>query len=218
MRERPILFSGPMVRAILEGRKTQTRRVAKFVPLEAGVSLGFSGLSSGEFMTGVPSSGAVLYSRGRGGVWQQRTQPLHCPFGAPGDRLWVRETWHHWPEERAGDYGEILAAPEHFEYRADGEAPGLKWRPSIHMPRWASRIALEVTDVRVERLQSISQDDAVAEGVESNVDDGVTYYGPLNHGHIDPRVAFQQIWLDIHGEGSWAANPWVWVVSFRRLP
>lgn len=90
-------------------------------------------------------------------------------------------------------------------------------RPSIYMPRWASRITLEVTGVRVERLNDINQEDAIAEGVEAHDDDGVTYYGPLGRGVCDPIVAYRSLWDSINGPGSWAANPWVWVVEFKRV-
>jgi hypothetical protein len=90
------------------------------------------------------------------------------------------------------------------------------WRSSTTMPRWASRLTLEVVSVRVERLQAITEADARAEGLESSVDDGVTYWGPVGKGHFDPRVAYRSLWESLHGPGSWAANPWVWVVGFRR--
>jgi hypothetical protein len=121
MTERPILFSGPMVRALVEGRKTQTRRPAKFVPLEPGFNLGFSDVTVGHYCTGVPSSGFVLYSRGRGGVWQQRTAILRCPFGEPGDRLWVRETWAPTPKTEAWKDRPAV-------YAADGRPP-YRWLP-----------------------------------------------------------------------------------------
>lgn len=224
-RERPILFSGPMVRAILEGRKCQTRRLAKFKPLEAGLSLGFSGLSAGHFRTGVPSSGSVLYSRGRGGVWQQRTAPLHCPYGAPGDRLWCKETW-------GPCAGGVV-------YRADsltGCPDGGRWKPAIHMPRWASRLTLEVTDVRLERLQDISEEDIRAEGIDSlvactmlggrgasgaalrRIGCGDLYDRKPNTMDWSPRDCWQVAWDSINGKRApWESNPWVWVVGFRRL-
>ena len=159
-KERPILLNDEMVRAVLEGRKTQTRRVCKFVPLNPGLNLKWSGLSIGHYCTDVPSSGFVLYSRDGEMRWQQKTQRLHCPFGAAGDRLWVREAWNTlFPsdtlQKRKSEVQYRATNPEAFEY--------LKARPSIHMPRWASRITLEITGVRAQRLQDISEEDADAE-------------------------------------------------------
>ncbi len=179
-KERPILFSGPMVRAILEGRKTQTRRVAKTSPSSSS--------STGHF---------VHLSHGRSIETDERALPF-CPYGQPGDRLWVRETW-----AKAGEVGDDI------EYRADNPDPlGAKWRPSIHMPRWASRITLEITGVRVERLTSISSEDARAEGIEWNE-------GPFRCGHTNHVSAFKSVWESINGKGSWSADPWVWVIDFK---
>lgn len=243
MRERPILFSGEMVRALLDGLKTQTRRVAKFQPIEPGFNLGFSGVSAGHFCTDVPSSGHVLYSRRGDGVWEQRTKPLHCPYGQPGDRLWVRETWG----QSARDRVLYRASPDDVAAIAREEewVSQPRWRPSIHMPRWASRITLEITDVRVERVQEISEEDAKAEGVywqEPTEDDrawarkrfgsdddmtGVWVapgtdcgYGPKEHRqrwHVTARGAFEFLWDSINAKRGygWDANPWVWALSFR---
>jgi len=206
-RERPILFSSEMVKAILDGRKTMTRRVVKPQPKTAGLS-------------GVY---ADLYHRGpEWAFWlpdrrmtEPRTWP--CPFGQPGDRLWVRETW------AIRDCNPLLAAI----FRADcveddsGEREGwwmdknrngdevfipgkVEWRPSIFMPRWASRITLEITAVRVERVQDITEEDAWAEGIRTP----------------NPVAGFMLRWEDLNlkrGYG-WDANPWAWVITFRRLP
>ena len=209
-KERPILFSGPMVRAILEGCKTQTRRIIKsqpqFFPSAAGGSWG----------------------------WYQGKPP--CPFGEPGNRLWVREKC------RVASNTSGKNAWHSFEYAAggpspirDGEIPGkwfpsksfnadgsLRWQPSIHMPRWASRITLEITGVRVERLQDISEEDARAEGVSiAKSEDGSSGYGDTEGLGRFPqyslRWGFKHLWESINSEGSWAANPWVWVVEFKRL-
>ena len=182
-KERPILFSGPMVRAILEGRKTQTRRVVKFDPC--------------------PSSYAMVsHYDGLGNVVLTDGSYLRCPYGQPGDRLWVRETWAH----RRWMLGDASPDPTTV-YRADSDdLRGCdRWRPSIHMPRWASRITLEVVSVRVERLQDISEEDAMAEGVAL----AENYRGRLAH--------FAGLWEQINDLGSWNANPWVWVVEFRKL-
>jgi hypothetical protein len=208
MKERPILFSAPMVRALLDGTKTQTRRVCKWRDLAAGLNLGFSGLSV-QHMPG----GWVLESPSRtSSEW--RCSPTPCPYGQPGDRLWVRET-----TVRVEDHG--YSGPvyvESDEGRAcltGGLAPSeddctevepydIRRRPAIHMPRSMSRIDLEVTGVRVERLQEISADDCFAEGIQLRVE-------------TPAKTQYARLWEQINGAGSWAANPWVWVVEFRRI-
>lgn len=209
-RERPILFSGAMVRAILAGTKTQTRRVARTRRIHA------TGGTLDE--TYMPMGRGRCIVLGKDGTWPVDALSL-CPYGRPGDRLWVRETWYcdHMdcinkiPKDRSAH-----ADDSPLLYRADGECceqipecdhsggHGAQWRPSIHMPRWASRITLEVTGVRVERLQKISEEDAQAEGVFSI---GV---GP-------PMALFFDLWRKINGPLSVAADPWVWVVTFKRL-
>ena len=204
MKERPIPFRAEMVRALLAGTKTQTRRVVKprhdwhvdEVPDDRGVFRPW------------PVFEAYVYA-------EPETVEVPCPYGAPGDQLWVRET-----VKRVTSFGPNDAAI----YAADGETTDLDswgWQsntlPPMFMPRGLSRITLEVTEVRVQRLQAISEADAIAEGIERNDDDGVTYYGPLGKGHFDPRVAYRWLWETINGAGSWEANPWVWVISFRRL-
>ena len=189
MKERPILFSGPMVRAILEGRKTQTRRIVKVN--EAGQWV----------------CHAVRSCLNPEESWQRDVMASECPYGKPVDRLWVREAWCHYDLWRPGPngYGRIC-------YRASGDEPIAsfsnvkpdRWRPSIHMPRWASRITLEVVSVRVERLQDISAKDAIAEGC-------------CDPTSSTPKRAFEWLWKSINGPGSWEANPWVWVVEFRKL-
>lgn len=182
VKEWPILFSAPMVRAILDGRKSQTRRVVKPQP---------------EFEMAWASKGFDRQVATVLDKWGTEIAVHPCPYGQPGDRLWVRETWakerHRIIHTFKGE------APSRMEgdvfYRATTpDIYGLAWRPSIHMPRWASRILLEIVDVRVERLQQISEEDAIAEGYES-------------------RAAFLA--------GDWAKkhskNPWVWVVEFKRV-
>lgn len=218
MKERPILFSGPMVRAILEGRKTVTRRVAKFRPREAGYNLGFSGLTAGYYCTGSMKSGFVLRSRGGpNGCWNDRTWPVHCPYGLPGDRLWVREAWARISVAQAP--GEEWTVYRECDNRTDFGGP---WKPSIHMRRCDSRIMLEVTDVRVERLWRITDEQAVAEGVDrpENIRDVDVWDGAereLFNAMNQPRDRFKRLWADINGAESWDANPWVWVVAFKRV-
>lgn len=207
MRERPILFSSPMISALLSGAKTQTRRVVKRVPDANGTSF-----TPGELL-------------GVGDWWST------CPYGVPGDRLWVRETWGFTAQVTTDAHPRFMREQDtsFLVYRADVPAQdaatertlsrlsAAPWRPSIHMPRWASRITLEVTDVRVERLQSISEEDARAEGVAPMTGEDCWSDGTC-------RTAFEYLWGQLNGfEGesrvraTWARNPWVWVVSFRRL-
>lgn len=185
MKEIPILFSGPMVKAIMEGRKTQTRRVVKTDGLdECG--------PCGNTLTG-----DVMFAARD---WVGNHVLRKCHYGKPGDRLWVRETF-------APCAGGIV-------YRADGGTAcpdGGKWRPSIFMPRWASRITLEITGVRVERLNEISDFDAFQEGVK---DEPGTITGPYCRSFVQ---GFKNIWESINGPGSWDENPWVWVIEFRRV-
>lgn len=200
MKERPILFSGPMVRAILVGRKTQTRRVVK--PQPTGTVRWRCGLNAID---------------GRlGGAWEDAARVFGCPYGAPGDRLWVRETFCYEWDERNNRWPD----PPTYLYRADNhdvyninDSDKSPWTPSIHMPRAASRLTLEVLNVRVERLQDISERDCVAEGIES--DD----YPPAPDSDymFDYRAAYSQLWNSINAKRApWASNPWVWVIEFRR--
>jgi hypothetical protein len=186
MKERPILFSGPMVRALLAGTKTQTRRVFKSPRRKDGLQL-------------LPD---VLAKIGVGAA---------SPYGQPGDRLWVRETWAvpHRYDHLGPSNIPVKGVPTH--YAATEDRGGLMWRPSIHMCRWASRLTLEVTGVCVERLQDISEADAIAEGLR-RTDVGAWLPGPCDH----PEWAYHQLWDQINGAGSWDANPWVWVVEFKR--
>ena len=200
MKERPILFNAPMVRALLSGQKTQTRRAVKpqfavdAVPAEMGAT---------------NERGHQI--SGHSGEWWcdaegNPEKSVRCPYGQPGDRLWVRETWAQ-PDKRADNRGLWVYAADW----PDAERPTHRWRPSIHMPRAASRILLEVIAVRVERLQDISEADAVAEGVDfaGHTDEIMHDYSP------DER--FSMLWESINGAGSWNENPWVWVVEFRRV-
>lgn len=204
MKERPILFSAPMVRVILEGRKTQTRRVVKQQPV-GGTTLVEWNTTEKMFVPwnwhtgGYPSGG---YRTGK---------PFACKYGVPGDRLWVRETYRQFYTDGAI----YLADAGTHRLNASSEAEAKRmwpgWKPSIHMPRKYSRIDLEVTGVRVERLQVISEADAKAEGVIRNEwswDDGES--------PTTDRDGFECVWVAINGRDSWDANPWVWVVEFKR--
>ncbi|AXW87781.1 hypothetical protein AU509_07345 [Lonsdalea britannica] len=223
MKERGMIFNAEMVRAILDGRKTQTRRPVQFKPRDPGLNLNSSGLELGHYRSGVPLSGCVLRSRGGMGCWNDRTYPAKCPFGQPGDRIWVRETFNgFWLDDDVIQEikdGTSLAS-ELCDYRADfpdGSKPAEGWTPSIHMPRWASRITLEITGVRVERLRDISQEDANAEGMYLS---GwrPSYSDPDSGGEVaTPYDNFAALWESIYGPDSWQANPWVWVIEFREV-
>lgn len=209
VRERPILFSAPMVRAILDGSKTQTRRPIK----SPAKNMQRAGMQ-------------VIKHREPGDYTHEKFFAL-CPFGAPGDRLWVREAFALiWPgEAEPEDVRENVV-----EYRADGDEsrfPGEwppetrddpdrpRWRPSIHMPRWASRITLEVAGVRVERAQDVSDDDILAEGVTREV---VAEMLGCHPGSIPTlQDAWRLAWMHNYGAESWEANPWLWVIEFCRV-
>lgn len=217
MRERPILFSAPMVRAILDGRKTQTRRVVKPAPV--------SNPTSGpliSFNHGVPEWSFGLQDQNSRGLRWWR-----CPHGAPGDRLWVREAWQSDVEDGHLKPSEIPKGRPFF-YAAGGSkdagtlaVPCTGYRPSIHMPRWASRIALQITDVRVERLNDISEADALAEGIWQWPDGRFSEHdAPLSANELaatDPVAAYRALWESINGPGAWDANPWVWAITFERV-
>lgn len=217
MKERPILFSAPMVRAILAGNKTQTRRIVKPQP---------------EWVDGAWYWRSRRYNNGLGVHYfhtdaesaAERMASV-CPYGAPGDRLWVRETFGFGWQDGLGGYSALRPTGTQYErpdkvffkadFPDDDEKNGKRcWRPSIHMPRWASRITLEVVAVRVERLQDISNSDATAEGFEDNFEaDGSAYGAVLT----TARESFADLWCEINGPDSWYENPWVWVVEFRSL-
>ena len=222
MRERPILFNGAMVRAILAGQKTQTRRAVKVPP-----AFDFIG-GAGDDQNDPKNFGA----EDENGLWWALAagpgtdRVLACPFGQPGDRLWVREAhaifpthgqhradgkrWGPWgglPTTLSDDGKQIAYYREGFD-RCD---PG-RWRPSIHMPRWACRLVLEITAVRVERLQDISEADALAEGIEE-IGGRFTFNGG-SHESLTARSSFMTLW-DSTG-GMWVENPWVWVIEFNR--
>jgi hypothetical protein len=185
VREHPILFSGPMIRAILSGQKTVTRRVVRpqFGKLWGqGVRHG-AGCYAAHVDIPAPD----------GWKW------LYCPYGKKGSKLWVRETW-------VNNFGQLLyradCHPDSFEHGAKG------WRPSIHMPRWASRLTLEVTGVRVERVRDISEKDAKAEGYPGR---------SVTNGFAGPVEWFRSLWDEINPKTPWSTSPWVWVVLFKRV-
>lgn len=221
---RPIIFKDEMVRAILAGRKTQTRRALK-LQLAGGWEFGTAsekGIKYGWIRSPHPLRERFgVFIRRAVGTGSQRFEHsiIPCPYGQPGDRLWVREKFatHFIWDDLPPSHIDIENHADGFFY-GDGTLPGGcedhqrgKWRPSIHMPRFASRITLEITGVRVERLQDISEADARAEGC---------WYGK-GGGEPDPAVCpenhFPTLWESINGPGSWDANPWVWVIEFKRI-
>ncbi len=230
--EKPILFNTEMVKAILEGRKTQTRRVVKPQPdfETAKAALGgdtSTAIPAIDFEVAVDMCGAPLLGLKRGAGFGYTQPNIKCPYGKPGDRLWVRETWalaqydfDHIPDERI--------------YRADfgNEPVDWNWKPSIFMPREVSRILLEITDIRVERVQEISKKDAIAEGIEFR--DGITTSGKKysfpryyteeeDYKNIavctNPIDSYRTLWDSINDKRGfgWGVNPWVWVVEFKRI-
>lgn len=218
MKARPILFSAPMVRALLAGTKTQTRRVCKPAHDEALCEI------VGPFDD---ETGTCLFGDAEGDV------KFACPYGAPGDRLWVREAWRtakSLDAQSPAAIGDMCIdagyrkpwAPLVYEadghrnsewrgFEMSGDAEPGKTRVSIHMPRWASRILLYVLSVRVEQLQDISDQDALAEGVSPDM--GLRWQS----GDDTPRGMYGELWESINGPGSWDTNPWVWVVEFKRI-
>lgn len=211
-KERPLLCAGEVVRAILEGRKKHTRRVVKPQPMMVvdNTSVLWNGPSA--------ELKIALERLGRG-----------CPHGQPGDRLWVRETWsapHAYdglPPNLIQEHARLISKECRIHYAATEERGGLLWRPSIHMPRWASRITLEITDVRVERLQDISEEDATFEGCTKN-HNGYYWGGPHAATGLkqfaSPIQAFSDLWDSLYEKDSvkcWSANPWVWAIEFKKV-
>ncbi len=224
MKERPILFSAPMVRAIMTGQKTQTRRDVKPQPTFPIIIAGDPHTHRFQFPGREPITESGMMR--------------NCPYGQPGDRLWVKESYR-FPESLDADAPSLIGemaidagykkpwCPTQWE--ADGSMSSLsewrgfmtppaiakpgKLRPSIHMPRWASRILLEIVSVRLERLQDISESDCIAEGAPGGPGaiPGYAY-------NATPMEHYRHIWTSINGQASWDANPWVWVVEFKHRP
>lgn len=234
VKERPIIFSAPMIRAILDGSKTQTRRVVKPQPVlcDTTQTLRFAGKCHCDTYDG--NLGACFSWLDDGSSWCSYCGHRHdchlriCPYGNIGTLLWVRETWTTYR-----GYDERVARPDaEVIYRADVDHNGCvellngdevfvrnAWKPSIYMPRWASRITLEITDVRVQRVQEISEVDAYLEGFCEDWLEGVPWQDAAELGNI--RSGFKRLWESINGKKpgcSWAENPWVWALTFKRLP
>ncbi len=214
-RERPILMSAPMVRALLSGAKTQTRRVVKPQP--------WASCCIEEGMEGEPPFVySALYGDGPGHDVHETRTPCRCPYGEPGDRLWVRESFSGARAYETRGYP-LREWGNKIFYWADGQPRSGDWtrpRPSIHMPRSLSRITLEITGVRVEKLQAISEADAMDEGCRPALMSMTGVYcgaDVMAASAREYRDAYRLLWEQINGPGSWDANPWVWVLEFRTL-
>jgi hypothetical protein len=255
-REKPILFSGPMIRAILEGRKTVTRRAVKAHHLPRLSGSDYPGNEWTATAQHHPRYGFNVSGATEAECAAELALYGNCPYGRRGQRLWVRETWYcNHSEVQKGPYLQPADMVDLDQAREDGDlvyaADGLNpyeqdqptWKPSIHTPRWASRILLEVTAVRIERLQDISEDQAKAEGCFFTDYGQQCFHGdtgwkdvgdcPAQAGHqqrngwawdkttsheqclFTPRFAFANLWSSVGGD--WDANPWVWVVEFKRV-
>lgn len=213
MKERPIIFSGDMVRAILAGRKSQTRRILKPQPIGGDRIIW-------DRFNGIFQSGQLRDS-------ENACREIRCSYGKPGDRLYVKETWAYIDNSAFGeasyceyraDTGNAMPGDWPEEHRDDPDCP--KWKSSMFMPRWASRITLELTGVRVERLNDISGEDCRAEGVEvprcgCDVCAMSSAMCPADASvHIEE---YRHLWDKIHGAGAWEQNCWVWVLEFKRV-
>jgi hypothetical protein len=224
MREIPMLFSTPMVQAIFDRRKTKTRRMKglekfninpdAFTCKNERVEICRFWDESKEQQDPNPLEIYYILNSADG-----HANKVQCPYGKPGDVLWVRET-----------FAVVDKKSKHFLYKANPEHQSMKWKPSIHMPKAACRLWLKITNVRVERLHDITEDDAIAEGIISRVNSPVnafsksfvTYYDYINKafpsfGTINPKSSFESLWQSINGAESWDANPWVWVVEFELM-
>ncbi len=236
MKETPMLMCGEMVRATFEDRKTETRRVMK--PQPPSWALPHLQVGKWHHFQGTHPQGKCGHDKccctaiGDDAMWT-----LGCPYGGCGDRLWVRETWAAWssfesngPDEVEGTSKDLIEqglCQAHISYRADHQTTANRWRPSIFMPRWASRITLEITDVRVQRVQEISEDDAMAEGIVKQEEGlflvpGVfqSFNKTVNEWRVTAREAYGCLWdsLNSHRPGcSWSSNPFVWAIAFRRV-
>lgn len=238
MKERGMIFNGEMTRAILDGRKTQTRRIMKIQPEHSGLGLrrvidSKNGSDDGKYFWSLSDACGLKI----------RSKSFTCPFGSVGDRIWVREAFR--VHSRATDVATLVyKASERNSWTeqthrvpvsvCNKPATPEKWTPSLHMPRWASRILLEITDVRVERLNAISEEDAQREGVHTEVwdqtvaarnyavrddffqfwSDDMPHYVEMNQLY---RSSFRSLWESIYGEEGWKSNPWVWVIEFKRV-
>lgn len=227
MKERPVIFNGEMVRAILDGRKTQTRRVMKVQPKPSETRPGDFWFSSKKLESMVHVSDFMPCNSPIADC-HHFFQEHCCPFGQVGDRLWVREAFGtQVRRDGLGGTGEFrvyrASNPDAVKYTtACGKSVPVKWTPSIHMPRRASRILLEITAVRVERLSSISEEDAISEGIDADrlAESQDNYDCIADHnmtGRPTAKGYFSDLWQSIYGVENWLTNPWVWVIEFKRV-
>ncbi len=225
MKEHPIIFGGPMIKTILEGSKTMTRRPIKLKDIDENCKWchgkGYEYIDCQNELSGYD------YRR------PCRCMMPRCPYGIPGDRLWVRESFWIAEMEGQGIGNQFLVYDEEMDKEPHPSKLrptfDMKWghNPSIHMPRWASRITLEVTEVRVKKLQQITEEDAKSEGVEimqrpPSVGGGTQYLAPAcgdrpSYWEYSASTAFMYLWETIYGKDAWDNNPWVWVISFKKL-
>jgi hypothetical protein len=234
IKERPILFTGEMVRAILDGRKTQTRRVVKPQP-ERWIDKYVPSASPEHWLPQGVYISDPAGALGRGPIEvRSNAPPVRCPYGQPGDRLWVREGFRYWWDDDPPNGTGLYCVIQYRDMTISKPAPGAiedsdeghrfaercdrhqQWRPSIHMPRWASRITLEITEVRAERVQQISEGDANAEGCGLGCTVKSERFGRYMSAG---QYAFAELWDSINAKRGlgWEANPWVWVIGFRKL-
>ncbi|EKN5101309.1 morphogenetic protein [Yersinia enterocolitica] len=222
MNEKPILFNAEMVNAILSGRKTQTRRIMKVQPAEC----------SHTHWPEYPNPEWKLYDRGWNcavcgngvSLTERDVTGIICPLGKPGDQLWVRECFSDLEDFDFFNPSVPDVIPGYW-YWADGNPEWGNWtkpKPSIHMPRWASRINLMITGVRVERLNDISDVDAMSEGIDADrLAESQDHYDCIADHNMTGRPTakwyFSNLWQSIYGEENWEANPWVWVIEFERM-
>jgi len=222
MKERPILFSEQRVRALLVGQQTQTRRIMKTQAFGPGQDH-----HEGVHAFDVNANHLHGYK-----LMSMADISQHCPYGKPGDILWVRETWRGpiVPENDLAEYERDPAPfrlPAFCQYRADNnelghhaqsgpEADQFGWQTAIHMPRWASRINLRITAVRAEKIQDISEDDIMAEGVQTD-SHFLNNFFTMNMNAESPKEAYRKAWQKQYGATSWEVNPWVWVIEFARV-
>lgn len=216
MRERGMIFNAEMVRALLDGRKTQTRRIMKVQP--DSPEFGLLRITDSTKRSDI---GKYHWAESNACGINVRSKLFACPFGAVGDRLWVREAFR--VHSKATDVATLAyRASERQSWTQQTRRIPISecnkpvspeaWTPSLHMLRWASRITLKITSVRVERLNSMTEEDARAEGCMGGHDSIPGYmYSATPHEH------FHHLWASIYGEDSWLANPWVWVVEFKRV-
>lgn len=216
MKERGLLMSAPMVRATMLDidPKWQTRRIAKF-DSDPGLSMSFTGLSVHRF-----GKTWRLMSKSAS-CWEERSKSLPSPYGLEGERLWVREAWRTLAEANDLAPRELMNVEAYTHYEADQAKPKEmgRLRPGMFMPRWASRITLEIIGIRIERLWDITEADAYAEGItQERVLDYLDTVERMNQTERFPaRELYKQLWEEINGDGSWDLNPYVWVISFRRV-